>query len=153
MEAERLNPTFATMRDAEAAVRQGYSAEEKAAFQGQLARSQNQGYRLATQSNPNLAGAVTAGMNYANIGAMADFASRDAAMRRQKQEAFLRRSDLETQRQLSEKQMRLQQFGRAYSDAQTDISNALGAGLTGLTNVFTAYQGKAGGKSLLKGSS
>ena len=139
---------YATLQDAEAAIRQGFSPEQRASFQSQLARSQNEAYKRAVQSNPNLAGAVTAGLNYTNVGAMSDFASRDAELRRQRQQMYLQRNDMETERKIREKQMMEQQYGLAYQQASADITNAFGSGLTGLTTVYSSYQGKSGGKSL-----
>lgn len=141
-ELARNKPQYATLQEAEGAIRQGYSPEERAAFQGQLARTQAQGYRLATQTNPNLASAVTAGMNYTNVGAMADFASRDAAMRRQRQQLYLQRRDMETERAIREKQMQEQQYGQAYSQANADISNAIGQLGYGFATMYASTDGQ-----------
>lgn len=134
-------PQYATLEEAEAMIKEGYSAEEKSAFQQQLQRSQNQAYNLAIQRNPNLAGAVGAGLNYANIGAMSDFASRDAALRRQRQQLYLQRRDTETERQIREKQMMEQQYGLAYQQAQADISNAIGQLGYGFSSMYASTEG------------
>lgn len=134
-------PQYATLEEAEAMIKEGYGAEEKSAFQQQLQRSQNQAYNLAIQRNPNLAGAVGAGLNYANIGAMSDFASRDAALRRQRQQLYLQRRDTETERQIREKQMMEQQYGLAYQQAQADISNAIGQLGYGFSSMYASTEG------------
>lgn len=142
----KQNYQFATMQDAEAAVRQGFSPEERAAFMGQKASAEAQNYQRAVQMNPNLASQITAGINYAGVGSLLDFASRDAAMRRQRQQMWLQRSDLETQRQLRQKEMQEQQYGAAYSEASADIQNAVGSLAAGAASMYGAYQGTEGGQ-------
>lgn len=62
----------------------GFSPEEMAKARGDIARQASAGYRMATQTNPNLAGAVQAGINYGTVGQYGDLAARDAMMRRQR---------------------------------------------------------------------
>lgn len=140
-ELQKRQPRYATLQDAEGAIRQGFSAEERNALMNQITRTQNQGYRLVTQTNPNLASAVTAGMNYTNVGALADFASRDAALRKQRQQLYLQRSDLETQRQIREKEMMEQQYGLASSQAGADMSNSIGQLGYGFATMYASTDG------------
>lgn len=62
----------------------GYSPEEKAAFAQNMAQQSNAGYRRAMAfGGNNLAGAIQAGINYGNTGALTNFAAQDAALKRQ----------------------------------------------------------------------
>lgn len=70
-------------REAQATAK-GFSPEEMAKARGDIARQSAAGYRMATQTNPNLAGAVQAGINYGTIGQYGELAARDAMMRRQR---------------------------------------------------------------------
>lgn len=141
-ELAKTRPEYATLGEAEAMIKEGYSPEEKAAYQQQLQRSQNQAYNLAVQRNPNLTGAISAGLNYTNVGAMSDFASRDAALRRQRQQLYLQRRDTETERKIREKQMMEQQYGLAYQQAQADISNSIGQLGYGMATMYASTDGK-----------
>lgn len=145
-ELARQNYQYASLRDAEGAVREGFSKEERAAFMGQKAAAEAQNYQRAIQMNPNLGSAIQSGINYSSVGSLLDFASRDAAMRRQRQQQWLQRSDLETQRKLREKEMKEQQYGAAYSEASADISNAIGSLAAGAASMYGSYQGESGGK-------
>lgn len=62
----------------------GYSPEEKAAFAQNMAQRSNQAYHKAMTFGGNgLAGAIQAGINYGNTGALTNFAAQDAALKRQ----------------------------------------------------------------------
>lgn len=140
-ELARTRPEYATLGEAEAMIKEGYSPEEKAAYMQQMQRSQNQAYNLAVQRNPNLTGAISAGINYTNVGALSDFASRDAALRRQRQQLYLQRRDTETERKIREKQMMEQQYGLAYQQSQADITNAIGQLGYGMATMYASTDG------------
>ena len=61
----------------------GFTPAENAAFQQQLARSQNTAYRRGVDTAPNMASAINAGINYTNIGAINQHATNDAQLHRQ----------------------------------------------------------------------
>jgi len=61
----------------------GFTPEEKANYQQQLARSQNTGYQQSVARAPGLSQQILSGINYSNIGAQNDFASRDSARHRE----------------------------------------------------------------------
>ena len=71
-------------REAQATVKSGFTPEETAQARGDIARQAAAGYRLGTQTNPNLAGAVQAGINYGTIGQYGQLAAQSARMREQK---------------------------------------------------------------------
>jgi len=84
-------PQYRTVQDLQreaSTMAKGFSpAEMAAARQGQARAAA--GYRLATQTNPNLAGAVQSGINYATLASTADLAAKDAQMRRESENRFL----------------------------------------------------------------
>jgi len=62
----------------------GYSPSEIANYNQRQAHLATQRYRMATaQAGSSLAGAIGAGINYGNINAAGNFASQDAALKRQ----------------------------------------------------------------------
>lgn len=71
-------------REAKAMTPGGFEPEQMLKARQDIARQAAGGYRLATQTNPNLAGAVQAGINYGTISNLTDLAARDAAMRQQR---------------------------------------------------------------------
>lgn len=141
-ELAKFQPRYKTLEESEAAIRTGYSPEEKAAFQAQSARAKQAAYTRATQTNPNLAGAIQAGINYGDISAQQDFAARDAALRRQRQQQWLGRQDIQTGEDLRSKQMREQQFGLAYQQAAADTANALNQLGYGIATMYSGTGGK-----------
>jgi len=69
---------------AESMARNGYTQEEENAYMQNLSRSNNANYRKAMAYGGNsLAGAIGAGLNYSNLGALNSFASSDAQLKRQ----------------------------------------------------------------------
>lgn len=71
-------------REAQATTKSGLTTEEMAQARGDIARQAAAGYRLGTQTNPNLAGAVQAGINYGTIGQYGQLAAQSARLREQK---------------------------------------------------------------------
>ena len=85
-------PQYRTVQDLQreaSTMAKGFSPAEMAAARQGQARSAAAGYRLATQTNPNLAGAVQSGINYATLASTADLAAKDAQMRRDSENRFL----------------------------------------------------------------
>lgn len=80
----------AAMRDARLLAnneaRYGFSPEQKAAAEQGRSRVNNTRYNRAINlAGGNLAGAINAGVNYSNVGAVNEFAAKDAALQQQKQ--------------------------------------------------------------------
>ena len=61
----------------------GYTPQEKLVFFQNLQRSSNQRYNRAIAYRPDMANAISAGIDYANLGAINSYTSNDAALRRQ----------------------------------------------------------------------
>lgn len=107
----------------------GFSPEEKAAYQQQLSRSQNTGYQQSVARAPGLSQQILSGINYTNIGAQGDFASRDAALHRQniaysdKFSAYLQ--------ELNNRNIQQQQQNRL------EAERALGAGISDSIGIAT----------------
>jgi hypothetical protein len=116
-------------READATIREGFTPQETASFRQSLARRSNQAYQTAVQRNPNLASAVQAGINYGNIGALTDFAARDAQLRRQRVQDYIGRAssqyNQQTNADLTSKRMQEQAYGLAKSQAEANIYNSL----------------------------
>lgn len=114
-------PQYRTVQDLEREAKtmaKGYSPEEMAAARQGQARAASAGYRLATQTNPNLAGAVQSGINYATIGSTADLASKDAQMRRDQQNRFLQTLMSADIRKTGEERQLFQQTAQTLGTAQ-----------------------------------
>lgn len=140
-------PTYATMADAQAAVRKGFTEEQNALFRQQMASSTQQQYQQALQRNPNLASSMMAGLSGMQYQSLLQRGAQESDLVRSKQRDWLQRQDLETERRLREKYQKEQQFGAAYSEASADIANTIGAlGYTAAT-MYGAYQGMSGGQT------
>lgn len=136
-EMEGKMPQYRTPEDiqtqAETAIKTGYTPEERASFMQSAARQNLAGYRRATQTNPNLAGAVQAGINYGGSAVLADFAAREAQMRRQRIREFagaLTQADVrKTGEERGMFREAAQGYGLAQQQASADIMNALQQGV------------------------
>lgn len=130
---KKIQPKFKTgeqlYTEAENAVPFGYTPSERANFQQAMARRSNQARRIATDRNPNLAGAINAGINYGNIQGELGFAASDAALRRQKVMDYLNRSaaqsNAQTSADLISKREQEIAYGNAKNQANADIFNSL----------------------------
>jgi hypothetical protein len=139
---KKVNPKYRDaldiQRQAEASVKTGFSPEEAAAFQQGLTRTNNAQYRLATDRNPNLAPAIQAGINYGNIGAQADFAAKDAALRRQRVNDLVGQitgqSNNQTQADLMNKRDQEIAYGNAKSQQDAQIYNSISMMAAGVNN-------------------
>lgn len=141
------NPTYATMADAQAAVRKGFTEEQNALFRQQMASSTQQQYQQALQRNPNLASSMMSGLSGMQYQSLLQRGAQEADLLRTKQRDWLGRQDLETERRLRSKAQQEQQYGAAYSEASADIANTLGSlGYTAAT-MYGAYQGNTGGQT------
>lgn len=130
---EDYKPKFRTAKDiqteAELMNRRGFSPVEEANFRQGLARQNNASYQKATQTNPNLSGAVGAGINYGNIQAINEFAARDEQVRRQKVQDYIGltrgQSNAQTEADLISKREREIAYGNAKNQADAELYNQL----------------------------
>lgn len=119
---------------AQSMANQGYTAQETAAFNQNLSRNQATQFRTAIdQSGGNLARAINAGLQANNIGAINQFASSDAQIRRQN----IRNADdlaraLQSQKNLSvssalQRRNQLEQaYGSALAQQRENLAGTLG---------------------------
>lgn len=139
-QANAMNPT-------------GYTAAERANFFGALARKNNAQYRLAKDSNPSLSGAIQAGINFGNTGALLNFSGQDAAIRRNnlsRLESLIRgQANLNTGSQIQRRQQQEQAYGQAAQAGIQNIATAgdelLNVGMAFATGGFGGIGGKSGG--------
>lgn len=130
---KNVNPKFRDANlireEAEGAVRYGYAPEEVADFRASLQRANNQGARMATDRNPNLSGAIQAGINFGNIGALNSFAAQDAALRRNKVNDYVSLStgqyNNQTQADIRNKYDQEVAYGNAMKQADAEIWNSI----------------------------
>jgi hypothetical protein len=71
-------------REATALTPKGFESEQMINARRDIASQATAGYKAATQTNANLAGAIGAGIQYGTISNLTDLAAKDAAMRRQR---------------------------------------------------------------------
>lgn len=144
---------------AESMAREGFTGEEEAGFKQNLARSN----RLRLQrgldaGGSGLAGAVNAGINSTNIGALNEFASSDAALKRKNiqyadtlAQAIQHQRNLQTQNLNREREMKQQAYGGALKSGLENIVNPLNATSafnylreqSGLNKGLGSFQGNA----------
>lgn len=127
-------PQYRTVQDIEREAKtmaQGFTPEEMSAAKQGQARAAAAGYRLGTQTNPNLAGAVQSGINYATIASTADLAAKDAQMRQQNQNRFFQNLMTADLRKTGEERQLFgqaaQQYGLAIQQARQNRMNYLQA--------------------------
>jgi hypothetical protein len=111
--------------EASATTPTGFSPAEKAAFEQSMARRSNQARRIATDRNPNLSGAINAGINYGNIQGLLDFAARDAQVRRSliSEKVGLIRGQSNAQTQFNQNVSA--QYGQAIQQQKENFTNSL----------------------------
>jgi hypothetical protein len=130
---KKMQPKYRTAQDiqfeAENAIRSGYSPSERANFQQSMTRRANQARRTATDRNPNLSGAINAGINYGSIQGELGFAAQDAALRRQRVSEYVGRitgqSNAQTGADITSKMQQEIAYGNAKNQANADIYNSL----------------------------
>lgn len=121
----------------------GFSPEEMAKARGDIARQASAGYRMATQTNPNLAGAVQAGINYGTVGQYGDLAARDAMMRRQRASELAQLlTSADVRKTGEERQLQLEAIRGAGLAKQQAGEQAIG-----LLQNFAGAMGSAGWKT------
>lgn len=132
--------------EAEASTPSGYSPAEKAAFQQNMARRNNQVMRSATDRNPNLSGAVNAAINYGNIQGMLDFSARDAQLRRSmiSEKIGINRGQSNAQTQFN--QNVAGQYGQAIQQQRENMTSSL----YNVANAAAAYGYYKGGTGTQK---
>lgn len=130
---KKMQPKYRSAQEiqaeAEATITSGYSPSERANFQQAMARRNNQARRVATDRNPNLSGAVNAGINYGSIQGELGFAAQDAQLRRQRVSEYVGRitgqSNAQTNADITSKMQQEIAYGNAKSQANADIYNSL----------------------------
>jgi hypothetical protein len=126
------NPTYRTgesiFQEATSKTPSGFSAQEKAAYNNDLARQATQRYRLASQSNPNMSANIQAGIGYGSLAALNNFAKNDAALKQQKigqlAGAITAQDNANVNYQMNQKSQMEQAYGEAY---KAGLSNVVGA--------------------------
>jgi hypothetical protein len=116
------------LQEATAKTPYGYTAQEDAAFKNNLARLNTQRYRLASQTNPNMASNINAGIQYGSIGALNEFAKNDAILKQQKigqlASSIRSQDNMNVQNKINQKSQMEQAYGEAY---KAGLSNVVGA--------------------------
>jgi len=139
-------------REAQANIKTGYTPEERAQIMSAKAREENRSYQRAVQMNPNLAGAITAGISDVGEAGYAKIAADDARLKMMRQRelagAITQQSNLNVQNQIMNRRMQEQQYGLAFQQASADIENAFSGAASGFLSMYGAFQGEDGGKSL-----
>jgi hypothetical protein len=146
-------PQYRTVEDiqrqAKAMTPGGFEPEQMAQARQDIARQAAGGYRMATQSNPNLAGAVQAGINYGTISNLTDLAAKDAAMRRQRIESTAQMlTGADVRKTGEERQMFLEKsrtLGDAISQAQQQRADAFQSLIYGGAQLAGGGAGGGGG--------
>jgi len=140
------------LQEATAKTPYGYSAQEQTAFNNSLARTNNMRYRLASQSNPNMASNINAGIQYGNIGALNEFARNDASLKQQKigQLTNMIRSqdNMNVSNQINQKSQMEQAYGEAYKAGLSNIVGAFDSKMNDLKTVASfviPFAGAGGG--------
>ncbi len=157
---KRFKPKYRSAEDiqneAEARITTGYSPSERANFEQSMARRSNQARRIATDRNPNLSGAINAGINYGNIQGELGFAANDAALRRQRVSEMVGRitgqSNAQTGADITTKMQQEIAYGNAKNQANADIYNSLmQLGYAGASAATRAEDKKAYDDAIKKG--
>lgn len=128
----KWNPTYRSgesiFQEATSKTPSGFSAQEKAAYNNDLARQATQRYRLASQSNPNMSANIQAGIGYGSLAALNNFAKNDAALKQQKigqlAGAITAQDNANVNYQMNQKSQMEQAYGEAY---KAGLSNVVGA--------------------------
>lgn len=146
------------LQEATAKTPYGYSAQETAAFNNSLARTNNMRYRLASQSNPNMASNINAGIQYSSLGALNEFARNDASLKQQKigQLTNMIRSqdNMNVSNQINQKSQMEQAYGEAYKAGLSNVVGAFDSKMNDLKTVasFVIPFAGAGGGAQGKGT-
>ena len=131
-------------QEAELSTPYGYSPQERAAFQQNMARRSNKAYQMATERNPNLSPQINAAINYGNIQGLINFAASDAALRRGE---IARKAGMigdQDNRQVAFNQQVAGQYGQAIQQQQENINASL-YNVANSVGAYGYYKGKKDG--------
>lgn len=111
----------------------GYTQDEKSSFMQNLARQNNASYsRSFAQGGNTLAGAIRAGINYGNVGALNTFAAQDAQLHRsniryadQMGQGITNQRNMNTRQNLAEYMQKQQAYGQASKQGSQNMFNAV----------------------------
>ncbi len=120
---------------------EGYTPAERLAFFQNLVRNNNAQYSRAMAYRPDMAGTILSGINYGNIGALNQYASNDAALRRQdeqRQANLIQQQDARHQATFLQKQQALGALGQA---AQQNIIGGISNEESDIKDVFSMIYG------------
>ena len=131
------------LNEAKGVIKTGYSPEETANFNSSLIRGQNAAYRMSSDKNPNLSGAITSGLNFSKLGALNQFAANDAQLRRQQQQDYVSMLQRKTQNDVNNKRDQEYAYGQAKAQANADIYNSISQ--LGTSVAYMASSGIGGG--------
>lgn len=156
------NPTYRTgesiFQEATSKTPSGFSAQEKAAYNNDLARQATQRYRLASQSNPNMSANIQAGIGYGSLAALNNFAKNDAALKQQKigqlAGAITAQDNANVNYQMNQKSQMEQAYGEAYKAGLSNVVGALDSKMNDLKTVasFVIPFAGSGGNTQGKGT-
>lgn len=113
----------------------GYTAKEKLAFFQQMAQNNARKYYQAMSYRPDMANTIMAGINYGNIGAINEFAAKDAQLRRQDEQRLAGLIQTQDARNVSAFNSRLQMREQALGQAkQAGVQNMWGGATSAMNN-------------------
>lgn len=151
------HPTYRSgesiLQEATAKTPFGYSAQERAVFNNDLSRLGTQKYRMATQSNPNLAQNIQAGIDYGNIAALEQFAKSDASLKQQKigqlASMITAQDNAKTAYDINQKSQMEQAYGEAYKAGLANVVGVFDSKMNDLKTVasFVIPMAGTGGTS------
>ncbi len=156
--ASQPEPTFrdpnSILQEATSKTPTGYSAAERAAFMQNLQRLNTLKYRNATQSNPNLAANVGAGIDYGRVGAINEFAANDANLRRERINRLagdIAQTDIRnTTNAINNRRAMEQAYGQAYQAGVGNVMNLfdqIDRDAASLTSIVTGMPAGGGGST------
>ena len=134
----------------------GYTAKEKLAFFQQMAQNNARKYYQAMSYRPDMANTIMAGINYGNIGAINEFAAKDAQLRRQDEQRLAGLIQTQDARNVSAFNSRLQMREQALGQAkQAGVQNMWGGATSAMNNYrkdkqfnqYMDYLNNTGGKT------
>ena len=134
----------------------GYTAKEKLAFFQQMAQNNARKYYQAMSYRPDMANTIMAGINYGNIGAINEFAAKDAQLRRQDEQRLAGLIQTQDARNVSAFNSRLQMREQALGQAkQAGVQNIWGGATSAMNNYrqdtqfnqYMDYLNNTGGKT------
>ena len=119
----------------------GFSAAERLAFFQNLTKANNAQYAKAMAFRPDMAGTILSGITYGNIGALNQFASNDAQVRRQDQNRLAGMIANQDARQMSKFIRNQEALGALGQAAQQNIIGGLRSEENDIKDVFSMIYG------------